>query len=400
MKILAVVITSPEYSVSGAVTAAINLSKFSSALCDIELAIMSNNNLEEKAENLVIKNFKCTNFLPKFLRNFSSQITNSFWRTDIDLYIEKSKPDIVHFHNPVPPLALWKLAKLCLKKKIPYVISSHGFVEMFDYKNAFNINFIKSLFLKLFVLRPFYKTIKNASAIFLLSPPEKEVLMKNLTYKGLIEFIPNGYDNFYLKKPSLEIQKTVRKKFKLNNDLTKFLFLGNHTHNKGIDIILNSLKYIQKDCQVIIGGKIRSIEEHASLLKKTKLLANESRFIFTDFLTKEEILSLLFISDCFIFPSRADTFPLVILEAMAAEVPVISTSIGGIPYQVGENCGVLIKPNSPEELSIAMSRLINKKDELKEFGKNARKRVLSNFSWENSAKTAIDSYNKILAMKI
>ena len=47
-------------------------------------------------------------------------------------------------------------------------------------------------------------------------------------------------------------------KFKIKTNKPTFLFMGNHTHNKGIDIILNSLKYINKDLQILIGGKIRS----------------------------------------------------------------------------------------------------------------------------------------------
>ena len=140
MKVLAVIITSPGYSASGAVTAAKNLSLATSNLCNMHLAIMSDNNSEERKGDLIIKNFKCRNILSKISKIIPSQLKNYFWISDIGKYIEEFKPDIVHFHNPVPPWSLWKSSKVCIKNKIPYVISSHGFVEIFNYKKAYNVD--------------------------------------------------------------------------------------------------------------------------------------------------------------------------------------------------------------------------------------------------------------------
>lgn len=397
MKVLAVIITSPGYSVSGAVTAAKNLSLAISNLCNVHLAIMSDNNSEERKGKLVIKNFKCRNILSKISEIIPSQLKNYFWISDIDKYIDEFKPNIVHFHNPVPPLSLWKLSKVCIKNKIPYVISSHGFIEMFDYKKAYNIGFLKGLAINPMIMSPFLKTLNNAAGIFLLSPNEREVLESNIRFNKTISVVPNGYDKKYDNEVNNDILNQCIIKFKINPNKPTFLFMGNHTHNKGIDIILNSLKHIDNDLQILIGGKIKSEKENEILISKCDLLENEKRFIFTDFLTDEEAVALYKIADCFIFPSRADTFPLVILEAMVSNLPIIATKIGGIPYQINKDCGILIEPNSPKDLASAMKRLIDKPEDILRMGNNSKKRVLENFSWEKSADIVIHEYSNILS---
>lgn len=399
MKILAIIITSPEYNASGAVTAAKNLSIATSDLCNMQLAIMSDNDSQEKIGNLIIKNFRCRNIFSKISKIIPKKLKNYFWLSDIDKYIKKFNPDIVHFHNPIPPLPLWKLSKVCIKSKIPYIISSHGFVEIFDFKNAFKINFFMGLAINLMIMSPFLKAIKYANRIFLLSPNEKKILESNTKFNKKVSIVPNGYDKKYENDVSNDFINQCIIKFRIKSNTPIFLFMGNHTHNKGIDIILNSLKYIDKDLQILIGGKIKSKKENELLISKCDLLENENRYIFTDFVNDEEAIALYKIADCFIFPSRADTFPLVILEAMISRLPVISTKVGGIPNQINQECGILIQPNSPKELANAMKSLIDKPEDFLKMGNNARKRVLENFSWEMSANIAKNEYSNILYNK-
>ena len=397
MRVLAVIITSPSYAASGAVTAAKNLSRATADLCEMQLAIMANDNKEEQVDNLIIKHFKCSNRLPMFADKTPNQIKNSFWTSNIGKYIEEFKPDVVHFHNPVPPLALWDLAKVCLKNKIPYVISSHGFVEMFDYKKSYNIGFLKGLAINPMILNPFMKTLENAASIFLLSPNEREILENNMNFKRKISVIPNGYDKMYEKNANNEVIAECKIKFNIQANKPIFLYIGNHTYNKGIDILLNSLRYIEEDCQIIIGGKIRSKKDNQALIDSCSLSEDESRFIFTDFLSDDEAIALYHLADCFIFPTRADTFPLVILEAMISGLPVISTKVGGIPYQINSNCGVLIEPDSPKELASSVEDFINNPTRMNDMGVNAKDRVMSNFTWEKSANIAFDAYNELLS---
>ena len=396
MKILSIIITAPDYSASGAVTAAKNLSFATSEYCEMCLAIMGKNDFEEKIGKLRIKTFKSINRIPLPLNILPNQIKNSFWTSGIDKFIADYQPDLVHFHNPVPPLELWRLAQVCLKHKIPYAISSHGFVEMFDFKQAYNIGLLKGLALNKIVLNPFHNTLRNANATFLLSPHEKAVFRKNSTSKSKVFIVTNGFDKVFENKLTKKTINSCRQKFDVLGKKTTLFFMGNHTRNKGIDILLNSLRFLNDDFHIIIGGRIRSRKDHKALIDSCDLRDNEDRFTFTDFLSNEEAIALYKLCDGFIFPTRADTLPLVILEAMISELPIISTRVGGIPYQLPDDCGILINPGSPDELALAIKTFLNNKSNMKKMGKNAKMRVKEVFNWETSAKKAFDAYTEII----
>lgn len=396
MKILSVIITSPDYTVSGAVTAALKLSEEIAKMANLELAIMSNENKIE-LKPIIKRKFLSKNKLKILQYIVPRQLRNAYWTSDIHKYIKKTKPDIVHIHNPVPPKALWEVANTCLKLGIPYILSSHGFIEMFDYKNSYSIGKIKALAINSLVMKPFYLSLKNASAFFILSPNEKSNLYEFLQEKPRTYIITNGYDKYYSKKANNDLKKELVTRFKINKNIPVLFYLGNHTFNKGIDILLKSSKLTSTKCQLIIGGKIRSKIKHDSLIKKYVGLYNENNICFTDFLKKKEVRAIYQIADYFIFPTRADTLPLVILDAMISGLPVISTKVGGIPYQIDESCGLLVEPESPKLLANAIDTMVKNNKNITMMRNNSMKRVKKLFNWEISAQLAIEAYKEIIA---
>jgi glycosyltransferase involved in cell wall biosynthesis len=90
--------------------------------------------------------------------------------------------------------------------------------------------------------------------------------------------------------------------------------------------------------------------------------------------------------DAFVLPSREDPFPLAMLEAMAAGVPVIGSAAGGIPEQVAPGCGVLVPPGDPGALADAILALAAAPAaERAAMGAAARDRVAARFTVEHQA---------------
>jgi hypothetical protein len=103
-------------------------------------------------------------------------------------------------------------------------------------------------------------------------------------------------------------------------------------------------------------------------------------------------------ADIFVLPSSHEAFPLVILEAMACETPVVASSIGDIPDIIQDGAtGFLVEPGSSEELSQKIIELLED-DELRErMGKRARSVVKAKYDWKNISTMIANVYEKVLA---
>lgn len=86
-------------------------------------------------------------------------------------------------------------------------------------------------------------------------------------------------------------------------------------------------------------------------------------------------------SDIFVLSSMSEGLPISVLEAMAAELPIVASNVGGLPELVDEgSTGALVPPGDSEELSRALSALIDDPALRLRQGEESRRRVLENFS--------------------
>jgi glycosyltransferase involved in cell wall biosynthesis len=91
-------------------------------------------------------------------------------------------------------------------------------------------------------------------------------------------------------------------------------------------------------------------------------------------------------ADLFVLPSRMESFPLVLLEAMASGLPVVATAVGGVPELVvhGET-GLLVPPNDPLALAQAINSLLDDPEGMKSMGARGRDTVRERYTWDKVA---------------
>ena len=103
-------------------------------------------------------------------------------------------------------------------------------------------------------------------------------------------------------------------------------------------------------------------------------------------------------ADYFVIPSSSgEGLPLVLLEAMACGLPVIVTTVGGIP-EIIENMvnGVLVPPRNPEAMAEIISTLLSNKELGLAIGNKARKTVEGEFTWEENLRQLQKVYDDFL----
>ena len=84
-------------------------------------------------------------------------------------------------------------------------------------------------------------------------------------------------------------------------------------------------------------------------------------------------------------PSRQEGFSLVLLEAAAFRLPVVASSVGGIPELICDReTGLLVKPDDPAGLAAALALYLSEPALAREHGERLRQRVEEEFSWSHA----------------
>jgi glycosyltransferase involved in cell wall biosynthesis len=122
---------------------------------------------------------------------------------------------------------------------------------------------------------------------------------------------------------------------------------------------------------------------------------------FEDWMTREKLLSQMFASDVFLFPSLRDGGGAVVVEAMAAGKPVVCLDLACPGLHVTPECGIKITPCSPEgtvrEMAAALERLYQNKELRARMGQAARKRGEEHYHWDRLGEHLLEIYREAFA---
>jgi len=125
-----------------------------------------------------------------------------------------------------------------------------------------------------------------------------------------------------------------------------------------------------------------SFEKGVDILRKIESQINGTVKFCTD-LPWDETMKILKASQMLVVPSRTESIPQVIKEAFYLKVPVIATNVGGIPeLVVHQETGILVPPEDPEKLKIAINNLLDNEESKRNFANNAFEFIYKNFSWD------------------
>jgi len=159
--------------------------------------------------------------------------------------------------------------------------------------------------------------------------------------------IPNGID---IKSWRLgDKEKSLRKKLGLKKDDFLIANVGRFVPFKGHKVLLEATKIAcekRNGLKIAIAGDGPLKEE---LLAEAKRMDLGGKVFFLGFV--DDTRELFFDADMFVLPSLNEPFGIVVLEAMAARLPVIATRAGGVLDIIKEGEGILVEPGDPQELA-------------------------------------------------
>jgi len=207
----------------------------------------------------------------------------------------------------------------------------------------------------------------------------------NLQYKIINNWVNiEHYKNWIANKSNRKSKK----------DEFVVLFLGSVTKNKGVFDLIEAFKKItDQSIKLHLCGNGDEIEDVKYLIEKYNL---EDRVKLIGWVHGETKMKNLDQADVFILPSYKEGFPNALLEAMACDLPTISTNIRAISDIVEHmKTGYLVNPGMPDEIVEAIEWYKNNPDRRKEISQNA----LLELDKRNSIKYAVSQFEEIFMSK-
>lgn len=293
--------------------------------------------------------------------------------------IKESNANLLHAHvwNPASCRYAYLAAKRC---KIPLVITEHDPGRISSLKNL-----IKKYLLK------------NVSAIIAISEENKNFLAAAYPHlANKISVVHNGIDidEFENRLANFTEREKYRKEIFYAASRDKIILCVAELHpRKGIKYLIEAFAKIgDEHSRLIVVGD----GEQKSALEK--LAKNLGAAEYVKFLgQRNDVPRLMASSDIFVLPSLAEAFGLVLLEAMLAKLPIISTNSGGVPEIIEhEKNGLLVPPANSNALSNAIKKLLASPDLNKKIIQAGYQIVKEKFHAKIMAEKTSAVYDKLL----
>jgi glycosyltransferase involved in cell wall biosynthesis len=282
--------------------------------------------------------------------------------------VANKRYDLNHTHFIFPDGIIAYL----LKKRfgLPYVITAHG-----SDVPGYNPDRFK---MQHKIIAPLWKTIVQNSACIICPSRTIESLIHLQKPDATTSVIPNGMDINRLTPPQ-EKQKSI-------------LVVTRMFKRKGVQYCIEALKGFKHGFEVNIVGDGPYLDTLRDMAKTNGLNIKFWGWLDND---SSQLKDLFEKSSIFIFPSEAENFPIVLLEAMAAGMAIITTLGTGCSEVVGDSA-LLVEPRDSNGIRNALSSLVNDPNFCRSLGVSSRKRLENNFSWFSVAKRYSDLFQKYI----
>jgi glycosyltransferase involved in cell wall biosynthesis len=185
----------------------------------------------------------------------------------------------------------------------------------------------------------------------------------------------------------------IRNRYHIPPDGIVFVFVGRMIPIKNLPFLIESFASAVEQNRLLYLLLVGDGPSKPDLLEQVSALGLRERVIFAGRQTSRNLIDHYNAADVFTITSTYDNFPFVVLEAMACELPVIATRVGGLPKSVDDGrTGLLVESGDVENLRSAMLAMAKDKDRRREMGRCGREKVVKKHSWLETARQMLRVY--------
>jgi len=234
-----------------------------------------------------------------------------------------------------------------------------------------------------------------ASHIITISEYSKQEISRYFNVDGRkISVIPLGVDERWFQPLEKSVIQTVLKRYDLPERY--FLVVGTLQPRKNIGRIIDAWRSlpagIRKEIPLVVVGRVGwSCDDLVEILASS--VAGES-LRWLGHLPDDDLFAVLKGASALVFPSLCEGFGLPVLEAFAAEIPVITSNSTSLPEVAGD-AALLVNPLDVEDIANAMQLLSENQRLANVLIKKGKERALL-YSWDKTASMTIDVYKNTL----
>jgi alpha-maltose-1-phosphate synthase len=313
--------------------------------------------------------------------------------------------DIVHTHTWYASMAGFWAKKLY---NVPFVLTTHSLEPLRGWKaEQLGSGYAMSSWIE-------REAMLDADAVIAVSNGTKQDILRVYPVpEERIHVIYNGID---LEEYQKTADTSALESYGVDTSLAYVLFVGRITRQKGVTHLVDAIRYLPADTQVVLCAGAPDTPELAAEMRQKVDEARRfnPRIVWIEkMVSKPEVIQLYSHAQVFCCPSVYEPFGIINLEAMACGAPVVASATGGILEVVVENeTGFLVPfeqdpntsfPTKPDQfardLAGKLSALLADPEKCRRFGAAGRKRVEEHFSWTAIAARTIELYQKLMDAK-
>ncbi len=258
--------------------------------------------------------------------------------------------DILHIQTPF--VAHYAGVKLSRRLNIPRVETYHTFFEEYLYNY---VPYLPRALLKLAARRFSCAQCNNVDAVAVPSTAMLEVL-RSYGVRSRAEVLPTGIEN---RKFASGDGTAFKRKYRIGPEHPTLVHVGRIAHEKNIDFLLHVMRKLKRsvpDVLLIVAGEGPALNHLRKLAERLDITRN---VLFVGYLSRDkELLDCYAAGDVFVFSSRTETQGLVVLEAMALGVPVVSIEEMGTRDILRANKGALVADHNVQDFAAKTRRLL------------------------------------------